>query len=169
MCLKHESTSPIMKLNPYLLLKQSINLLLMDFSSFVILLVWFCRLKRFQNPFDTGRKFQRTEWLNRTSMKQNITSKRFILICRFNAFNLDCKLRFINRTFRQLKYFHALLFLNGFWFHFRYKSTMRLNITKIRSQDYGEYHCVSKNEMGIARAVFHLQGNDFQLLLLSVS
>ncbi|CAO1428660.1 unnamed protein product [Diamesa hyperborea] len=38
-----------------------------------------------------------------------------------------------------------------------YKSTMRLNITKIRPQDYGEYHCVSKNEMGIARAVFHLQ------------
>lgn len=43
---------------------------------------------------------------------------------------------------------------------FSYKSTMRLNITKIRPQDYGEYHCVSKNEMGIARAVFHLQGND---------
>ena len=43
-------------------------------------------------------------------------------------------------------------------FENRYKSTMRLNITKIRSQDYGEYHCVSKNEMGIARAVFHLQG-----------
>ncbi|CAO1433024.1 unnamed protein product [Diamesa serratosioi] len=38
-----------------------------------------------------------------------------------------------------------------------YKSTMRLNITRIRPQDYGEYHCVSKNEMGIARAVFHLQ------------
>ena len=35
---------------------------------------------------------------------------------------------------------------------------MRLNITRIRPQDYGEYHCVSKNEMGIARAVFHLQG-----------
>lgn len=50
----------------------------------------------------------------------------------------------------------------------RYKSTMRLNITKIRPQDYGEYHCVSKNEMGIARAVFHLQGNDLsaQLKLL---
>lgn len=44
---------------------------------------------------------------------------------------------------------------------FRYKSTMRLNITRIRPQDYGEYHCISKNEMGFARAVFHLQGNDF--------
>lgn len=36
---------------------------------------------------------------------------------------------------------------------------MRLNITKIRPQDYGEYHCISKNEMGITRAVFHVQGN----------
>lgn len=36
---------------------------------------------------------------------------------------------------------------------------MRLNITKIRSHDYGEYRCVSKNEMGIARAVFHVQGS----------
>lgn len=57
----------------------------------------------------------------------------------------------------------------SFWSVFdsfsRYKSTMRLNITKIRPQDYGEYHCVSKNEMGIARAVFHLQGNDFSFLL----
>jgi hypothetical protein len=50
-------------------------------------------------------------------------------------------------------------------FFCRYKSTMRLNITKIRPQDYGEYHCVSKNEMGIARAVFHLQGNDFSFPL----
>ncbi|KAL7023821.1 hypothetical protein ACKWTF_012794 [Chironomus riparius] len=39
----------------------------------------------------------------------------------------------------------------------RYKSIMRLNITKIRSHDYGEYRCVSKNEMGIARAVFQVQ------------
>lgn len=50
---------------------------------------------------------------------------------------------------------------------FRYKSTMRLNITRMRPQDYGEYHCVSKNEMGIARAVFHLQGNEFPFSLLT--
>lgn len=35
---------------------------------------------------------------------------------------------------------------------------MRLNISKIRTQDFGEYYCVSKNEMGEARAVFQLQG-----------
>lgn len=35
---------------------------------------------------------------------------------------------------------------------------MRLNITNIRIHDYGEYHCITKNEMGIARAVFHVQG-----------
>lgn len=35
---------------------------------------------------------------------------------------------------------------------------MRLNITNIRVHDYGEYHCITKNEMGIARAVFHVQG-----------
>lgn len=52
--------------------------------------------------------------------------------------------------------------------HSSYKSTMRLNITKIRPQDYGEYHCVSKNEMGIARAVFHLQGNDFSNFLFFI-
>ncbi|XP_059613225.1 uncharacterized protein LOC132259559 [Phlebotomus argentipes] len=38
-----------------------------------------------------------------------------------------------------------------------YKSTMRLNLTVMHSTDYGEYHCISKNEMGITRAVFHLQ------------
>lgn len=58
-----------------------------------------------------------------------------------------------------MKSYFELLFL----FYSRYKSSMRLNITKIRPQDYGEYHCVSKNEMGIARAVFHLQGNNFYL------
>lgn len=46
---------------------------------------------------------------------------------------------------------------------------MRLNITNIRVHDYGEYHCISKNEMGIARAVFHVQGRDFKVnLMLSV-
>uniref|UniRef100_A0A1B0CMG6 Uncharacterized protein n=1 Tax=Lutzomyia longipalpis TaxID=7200 RepID=A0A1B0CMG6_LUTLO len=38
-----------------------------------------------------------------------------------------------------------------------YKSTMRLNMTIMQPQDYGEYHCISKNEMGITRAVFHVQ------------
>jgi hypothetical protein len=35
---------------------------------------------------------------------------------------------------------------------------MRLTITKIKPSDYGEYHCISKNELGIARATFQLIG-----------
>lgn len=35
---------------------------------------------------------------------------------------------------------------------------MRLNITRISPHDYGEYKCVSKNEMGITRADFIVQG-----------
>lgn len=35
---------------------------------------------------------------------------------------------------------------------------MRLNITRISPHDYGEYKCVSKNEMGIIRADFIVQG-----------
>lgn len=34
-------------------------------------------------------------------------------------------------------------------------------MTVMHSQDYGEYHCISKNEMGITRAVFHVQGKSF--------
>ena len=41
---------------------------------------------------------------------------------------------------------------------------MRLNITKIRPQDYGEYHCISKNDMGITRAVFHVQGECYHII-----
>ena len=34
---------------------------------------------------------------------------------------------------------------------------MRLNITNLQMQDYGEYNCIAKNEMGIAKGVFYLQ------------
>ena len=51
-----------------------------------------------------------------------------------------------------VRYFLSLLYA------YRYKSIMRLNITKIRPHDYGEYRCVSKNEMGIARGIFQVQG-----------
>ncbi|XP_058836869.1 uncharacterized protein LOC131693231 [Topomyia yanbarensis] len=37
-----------------------------------------------------------------------------------------------------------------------YKSIMRLNITSIRLVDFGEYHCIAKNELGIIQAEFHL-------------
>lgn len=43
---------------------------------------------------------------------------------------------------------------------------MRLNISKIRSQDYGEYSCICKNELGIARAVFHLQGMIYHFVFI---
>lgn len=33
---------------------------------------------------------------------------------------------------------------------------MRLNITNIRYADFGEYHCIAKNELGITQAEFHL-------------
>lgn len=39
-----------------------------------------------------------------------------------------------------------------------YKSTMRLNMTIMNRLDYGDYHCVSKNELGTTRGVFHVQG-----------
>lgn len=34
---------------------------------------------------------------------------------------------------------------------------MRLNVTDLKMQDYGEYNCIAKNEMGIAKGVFNLQ------------
>ena len=34
---------------------------------------------------------------------------------------------------------------------------MRLNITNLKSKDYGEYNCIAKNEIGIAKGVFYLQ------------
>ncbi|XP_058066381.1 uncharacterized protein LOC131216002 [Anopheles bellator] len=37
-----------------------------------------------------------------------------------------------------------------------YKSVMRLNVTNIRPGDFGEYHCVAKNELGMTEAEFHL-------------
>lgn len=45
-----------------------------------------------------------------------------------------------------------------FGFPTRYKSIMRLNITKIRPQDFGEYNCVVKNEIEATRGVLHLHG-----------
>lgn len=40
-----------------------------------------------------------------------------------------------------------------------YKSTMRLNMTIMSALDYGDYNCVSKNELGTTRGVFHVQGS----------
>lgn len=46
---------------------------------------------------------------------------------------------------------------------------MRLNITITSKRDYGEYHCVSKNEMSLARGVFHVQGKLYIALLCFAS
>lgn len=35
---------------------------------------------------------------------------------------------------------------------------MHLNITRIRSDDYGEYQCVSKNEVNTTTAVIYVNG-----------
>lgn len=39
-----------------------------------------------------------------------------------------------------------------------YKSKMQLNMTIMSAHDYGDYHCVSKNELGTTRGIFHVQG-----------
>lgn len=46
---------------------------------------------------------------------------------------------------------------------------MRLNITNIRAHDYGEYHCISKNEMGVAKAIFHVQGKRMRWIFKVIS
>lgn len=39
-----------------------------------------------------------------------------------------------------------------------YRSWMRLNISRIRSEDFGEYQCVSKNEINTTSATFFIYG-----------
>lgn len=40
-----------------------------------------------------------------------------------------------------------------------YKSLMRLNITDVRAEDFGEYECVSKNDINTTAATFHVYGD----------
>ncbi|KAG8229193.1 hypothetical protein J437_LFUL001065 [Ladona fulva] len=37
-----------------------------------------------------------------------------------------------------------------------YKIKMQLNITKVGPKDYGRYHCIAKNELGLTKGVFTL-------------
>lgn len=46
---------------------------------------------------------------------------------------------------------------------FRYKSRIRLNITRIRDDDYGEYQCISKNDVNTTTAVIYVNGMLIQL------
>lgn len=39
-----------------------------------------------------------------------------------------------------------------------YKSKMQLNITRIRAEDYGEYHCVAKNEVNTTTGILYVNG-----------
>lgn len=43
---------------------------------------------------------------------------------------------------------------------FSYKSLMRLNITDVRPEDFGEYECVSKNEINTTAATFFVYGDE---------
>lgn len=35
---------------------------------------------------------------------------------------------------------------------------MRLNITRVRSEDFGEYQCISKNDINTTAATFFVYG-----------
>lgn len=37
---------------------------------------------------------------------------------------------------------------------------MQLNITRMRSEDYGEYHCVCKNELNTTTGILFVNGNN---------
>lgn len=50
------------------------------------------------------------------------------------------------------KYKTEILEQNG------YRSKMQLNITRMHINDYGLYHCIAKNEIGITRGVINLHG-----------
>jgi hypothetical protein len=41
---------------------------------------------------------------------------------------------------------------------------MQLNIINVGSSDFGAYHCIAKNEMGMTKGIFHMYGK----LLLGV-
>lgn len=40
----------------------------------------------------------------------------------------------------------------------KYKVRMQLNITNIGVNDFGLYHCISKNEIGITKGIFTVYG-----------
>lgn len=48
----------------------------------------------------------------------------------------------------------------------KYKVRMQLNITNIGINDFGLYHCISKNEIGMTKGIFTVFGEFFKLHLL---
>jgi hypothetical protein len=45
---------------------------------------------------------------------------------------------------------------------------MQLNITNAGPSDFGAYHCIAKNEMGITKGIFTMFGKTLLTLLMSV-
>lgn len=43
---------------------------------------------------------------------------------------------------------------------------MRLNITRVRAEDFGEYQCVSKNEINTTAATFFIYGKRYIISIL---
>lgn len=50
-----------------------------------------------------------------------------------------------------------------------YRSIMRLRLMKLASSDFGSYHCVAKNELGLTKGVFKIHGNWFNLFWLKTN
>lgn len=49
----------------------------------------------------------------------------------------------------------------------KYRIRMQLNITNIGINDFGLYHCISKNEIGITKGIFTVYG-EFSILDLYI-
>jgi hypothetical protein len=46
---------------------------------------------------------------------------------------------------------------------------MELNITNVGTSDFGLYHCIAKNEMGITKGIFTVFGKLTEILLIYTS
>lgn len=76
-----------------------------------------------------------------------------MLECELEAFPEPVKFwkrRLDNRILEPSDKFRMETTLDG------YKSKMQLNITRIRGDDYGEYHCVSKNEVNTTTGILYV-------------
>jgi hypothetical protein len=45
---------------------------------------------------------------------------------------------------------------------------MQLIITNVGPTDFGAYHCIAKNEMGITKGIFTMFGKLFYILLIRI-
>lgn len=42
---------------------------------------------------------------------------------------------------------------------------MQLNLTRVRGEDYGEYHCVAKNEVNTTTGILYVNGKRKDIIL----